>query len=77
MNDIPCKKQVRSLALWFHGDLIGLMGFLQTCQCQEAHIFFGDGPEMGKACGLNSPFSVKLSDLFDHFIISWELELLT
>ena len=32
---------------------------------------------MGKACGLNSPFSVKLSGLFDHFITSWELELLT
>ena len=53
-------------------------GIILTCQCQEApNVSFGDQPEMGKACGLNSPFSVKLSDLFDHFIISWELELLT
>ena len=34
-------------------------------------------PEMGKTCGLSSPFSVKLSSLFDHFITPWELELLT
>ena len=32
---------------------------------------------MGKECGTNSPFSVKLSGFFDHFITSWELELLT
>ena len=37
----------------------------------------GDWPEMGKTCGLSSPFSVKLSSLFDHFITPWELELLT
>ena len=37
----------------------------------------GDRPEMGKACGLNSPFSVKLFGLFDHFITPWELEVLT
>ena len=36
----------------------------------------GDWPEMGKACGLNSPFLVKLPSLFDHFLTSWELELL-
>ena len=83
MNDIPCAKQVRSPALRFRGDLIGLMaetlsGFLQTYQCQEAHsISFGDGPEMGKADRLNSPFSVRHFGLFDHFITSWELELLT
>ena len=34
-------------------------------------------PEMGKVCGLNSPFSVKLFGLFDHFITPWELEVLT
>ena len=32
---------------------------------------------MDKECGTNSPFSVKLSSLFDHFITSWELEQLT
>ena len=30
-----------------------------------------DQPEMGKACGLNSPFLVKLFGLFDHFITPW------
>ena len=37
----------------------------------------GEQPEMDEACRPNSPFSVKLSSLFDHFINSWELELLT
>ena len=32
---------------------------------------------MGKVCGPNSHFSVKLFGLFDHFITSWELEQLT
>ena len=64
-------------------DLIWLMaktcqGFIPTCQCQEApNVSFGDPPEMGKACGLNSPFSVKLFHLFDHFISPWKLEVLT
>ena len=67
----------------FRGDLIQLMaetcrGIILTCQCQEApNVSFGDRLEMGKVCGPNSPFSVKLSDFFDHFITSWELELLT
>ena len=83
MNDMPCPKQVRSPALWFFGDLIWLMaetcqGFIPTCQCQEApNTSFGNQQEMGKVYGQNSPFSVKLSSLFDHFITSWELELLT
>src|SRR5574340_860168 len=39
MNGMPCVKQVRSPALWFHGDLIRLMaetcrGIIPTCQCQ-------------------------------------------
>ena len=34
-------------------------------------------PETDKARGPNSPFSVKLSSLFDYFITSWELEILT
>ena len=38
---------------------------------------WGEQPEMDKSCGPNSPFSVKLSNLFDHFMTSWELELLT
>ena len=38
---------------------------------------FGNRPEMGKACGPNSPFLVKLFNLFDHFITPWELEVLT
>ena len=33
--------------------------------------------EMGKACGPNFPFSVKLFGLFDHFITPWEIEVLT
>ena len=37
----------------------------------------GEWPEMDQVCGLNSPFSVKLFGLFDHFITSWELEVLT
>ena len=37
----------------------------------------GNRPEMCKACGPNSPFSVKLFGLFDHFITPWELEVLT
>ena len=83
MNDMPCEKQVKSPALWFHGDLIQLMaetcrGFLPTCQGQEApNVSFGNRPEMGKACGPNSPFSVKVFGLFDHFITPWELEVLT
>ena len=69
-------KKVRSPALQFHGDLIRLMA--ETCQCQEAlNVSLRDQPEMGKVCGPNSPFSVKLSGLFDHFITSWEFELLT
>ena len=72
------------LPTWqFHGDLIRLMaetcqGFIPTCQCQEApNVSFGNWPEMGKACGPSSPFSVKLFGLFDHFITPWELEVLT
>ena len=37
----------------------------------------GEQPEMGEVYGLNSPFLVKFSDPFDHFITAWELELLT
>ena len=80
MNGMPCVKQVRSSALRFHGDLIQLMaetcrGVILTCQCQEApNVSFGNRPEMGKACGPNSPFSVKLFGLFDHFITPWKLE---
>ena len=37
----------------------------------------GEQPEMNEACRLNSPFLVKLSGLFDHFITAWELEVLT
>ena len=33
-------------------------------------------PYMDKLCGLNSPFLVKLSDLFDHLVTSSDLELL-
>ena len=52
-------------------------GVIPTCQCQEAPtVSFGNRPEMGKACGPNSPFSVKLFGLFDHFITPWELEVL-
>ena len=32
----------------------------------------GEGPEMGKVCGLNSPLSA-FPGLFDHFIIAWEI----
>ena len=83
MNETPFVKQVRSPALQFRGDLKRLMaetcqGFTPTCQCQEAtNVSFGNRSEMGKACGPNSPFSVKLFGLFDHFIIPWELEVLT
>ena len=52
--------------------------FIPTCQCQEVpNISFWDRPEMGKMCGPNSAFSVKLSGLFYNFITSWELEVLT
>ena len=37
----------------------------------------GEQPEIDKVCEPNSPFSIKLPSLFDHFITSWELELLT
>ena len=83
LNGMPYVKQVRSPALWSHGDLIGLMaetcrGVIPTCQCQEApNVSFRNRPEMGKVCGPNSPFSVKLFGLFDHFITPWELEVLT
>ena len=69
--------------LRFYGDLIQLMaetcrGVIPTCQRQEVpNVSFGNRPEMGKACGPNSPFSVKLLGLFDHFITPWELEVLT
>ena len=78
-----CGVTVRSPALRFCGDLIWLIaetcwGFILTWQCQEApNVSFGDQPEMDKACGLNFPFLVKPSGLFDHFITSLELELLT
>ena len=37
-----------------------LSGLIPTCQCQEApNASIGNWPEMGKVCGLNSPFSVK------------------
>ena len=80
---MPCAKQVKSPALRLHGDLIRLMtktcwGFTLTCQSQEApNVYFGNRSEMAKGCGLNSPFSVKLFGLFDHFITPWELEVLT
>ena len=80
MNDMPCVKHVRSPALRFHGDLKWLMaethwGFIPTCQCQEApNVSSRNWPEMGKAYGPNSPFSVKLFGLFDHFITPWKLE---
>ena len=83
MNGMPCVKQVRGPALRFYGDLIQLMaetcrGVIPTCQRQEVpNVSFGNRPEMGKACGPNSPFSVKLFGLFDHFITPWELEVLT
>ena len=36
-------------------------GFIPTCQFQEAlNVSFRNRPEMGKVCGLNSLFSVKL-----------------
>ena len=66
MNEMPCMKQARSPALWFCGNLIWLMaetcqGLIPTCQCQEApNVSFRNRPEMGKECGPNSPFSVKL-----------------
>ena len=83
MNETPCAKQARSPALRFRSDLIQLMaetclGFILTCQCQEApNVSFGDRPSVGRACGPVSPFSVKLFNLFDHFIIPWKLEVLT
>ena len=53
-------------------------GFTQICQCQEAsNVSLRDWPEMGKVCGPNSRFLVKLFGLFDHFITPWELEVLT
>ena len=61
-------------ALRFHSDLIRLMaetcrGVIPTCQCQETpNVSLRNRPEMGKACGPNFPFSVKLFGLFDHFI---------
>ena len=83
MNETPCVKQVRSPALRFRGDLIWLLaetcqGLIPTFQRQEApNVSFGDRLEMGKACGLSSPFLVKLFSLFDHFITPWKLEVLT
>ena len=83
MNDTPCVKGALSPALWFCSDLLWLMAetyqeFIPTFQCQEApNVSFGDRLEMDKECGLNSPFSVKLFGLFDHFITPWELEVLT
>ena len=53
-------------------------GFIATCQCQERpNSLWGEQPEMDKTCGLNSPFSVRLSSPFDHFTTARELELLT
>ena len=37
----------------------------------------GEQTKMDETCGWNSPFLAKLSGLCDHFITSWELELLT
>ena len=73
-----CVNQGLCSNLWFWGDLIQLMAetllgdytdqLMSRCtQC----LLWGTARD-----GLNSPFSVKLSGLFDHFITSWESELL-
>ena len=83
MNETLCAKQVRSPALRFRSDLIRLMaetcrGFILTYQCQQApNVSFENWPEMRKECGPNSPFSVKLFGLFDHFITPWKPKVLT
>ena len=68
--------------LQFRGDLTRLMadtcwGFIPTFQCQEAPTApLGDPPEMGKACGLKSPFQSNFWSL-GPFQNSLELEVLT
>ena len=76
MNDTPRVKQMRSPALRFWGDLIRLMA--ETLLGDYADLLMSRGNQcllqgMARVRGLNSPFSVKLSNLFDHFITSWEL----
>ena len=58
----PCSAVPR----WSHtANGRNLSGVIPICQCQEApNVSFGNQPEMGKACGPNSPFSVKLSTLW-------------
>ena len=52
-----------------------LSGVYTDLPSQEApNVSFGNQLEMGKACGPNSPFSVKLFGLFDHFITPWKLQ---
>ena len=70
--------------LWFQGDLTQLMaetplGGLYRPANVKRHPMSppGERPEMDKVYGPNSPFSIKLSSLFDCFITSQELELLT
>ena len=73
-------KEPCSAVPWWSHTAYGrnLSGVILTCQCQEApNVSFGNRPEMGKACGPNSPFSVKIFSFFDHFITPWELKVLT
>ena len=84
VSEMPWVKQVRSPDLcflkWPHTaygrNLSGVYSDLPMPRGTQC-LSFGDWSEMGKACGPNSPFSVKLPRLFDYFITSWELELLT
>ena len=70
-----CAKQELYPTLWFHSDLMQLMAeTLLGGLCQPANVKkhpispLWEWPEMDEACELNSPFSVKSSNLFGDFI---------
>ena len=68
-----CGSAVTSYGLW----QTPVGGLYQPANAKRHPIPPLDRAEMGEVCGPNSPFSVKLFGLFDHFITPWKLELLT
>ena len=75
-SEEPCSAVPRLPHTAYGRNLLGVYTDLPMPRGTQC-LSFGDWSEMGKACGPNSPFSVKLPRLFDYFITSWELELLT
>ena len=73
-SEEPCFAVPRVISYSYGRNLSGVYTDLPMPRGTQCLLW--NWPEMGKVCGLNSPFSVKLFSLFDHFITPWELEVL-